>query len=198
VRCTYFGSVLLVLLDVAGCVSYSNLKGDTAADPNSQDAIVVMGLQPRYRVAIARGSINAEGRVRVGGMATLNVFPEDGYVVGRVPAASSPDEYHLQLILPQGIGAFVPAYFPCGDERVLTFEAPPGKVLYVGDVEFSTVPGKLELRYRVDIDGAKIYVKEHYPRLVDRLEPAAVKFVPIVHLDCGPKHIVIPVTVYRG
>jgi hypothetical protein len=62
------------------------------------------GVQPRYRVAISRGTIT-EGKVKTGVIATLNVWPEDGYIVGKVAAAIALEEYHVQVILPAQFAA---------------------------------------------------------------------------------------------
>lgn len=186
---------ICAIFSTTGCVSFSNLEKSATLAHNSQDAIIVLGAKPRFRVAIAPGEI-IEGKVKIGAMAAINTYPEEGYIVGRVSAAMFPNEYHIQLILPEGIsgGAFGQAYGPCGDDQVLSFHAPAGKVIYVGDVEYSQESGRLAIKYSDDIDRARDFMKRHYPALANQLEFPGLQTKPIVHVNCGAR-VTIPVYV---
>ncbi len=186
----------LAALGLAGCgVAFDNLRQDAVLDDASGDAIVVIGVQPRYRVAIARGLI-ADGQVAIGGAASINAYPEGGYIVGRLKAATFPSEYHIQLILPEGIGGFVPMYAPCGHESVASFAAPAGKVIYVGDVTFEREGAGMRLRYDEDFAAARAFMQRTYPALAPKLEPQPLATRPIRPYDCQPAHIPVPIYIH--
>ena len=152
-----------------------------------------MGVRPRYRVAIGPGEIRPDGNVKTGQIAALNVYPENGYIVGKVPSAEGANEYHVQLILPEGIGGFVPAYAPCGDQQVASFFAPRGKVVYVGDLDFTSSGAKMAISYSQNYPAAQSFMAKYYPGLASRIEHQPLQGRRIVHVDCAPRSVTIPV-----
>jgi hypothetical protein len=192
-------ALMFVGIGLSGCITYGNLGKNETIDKNSKDAIIVVGVQPRYRVAIGRGTV-VDGQIKFsnGGFATLNVFPEGGYIVGKVPAASSPDEYHINMILPEGIGGFTPRYSPCGDEKVLSFAAPAGSVVYVGDINFSTNASDLKIDYSTNLEAARAFLSQQYPKLAARLEKQTPQAFPFAGSTCTPQHVAIPIIIYVG
>jgi len=194
---SYLLSACLLLLST-GCVNFSNLDKSATLTQDSSDAVIVMGVKPRFRVAIAPGTI-VEEKVKLGGIATLNTYPESGYIVGKVAAAVFPNEYHVQAIFPDGIvgAGFGDAYGPCGNDHVVSFHAPAGKVIYVGDVEYARANGKLVIKYSEDLQSARKFLDREYPNLANRLEAPGLQTRPVAFIDCG-KRVTIQVLVPRG
>ena len=184
---------LLVLVSLQGCIAFSNIDSKTKFDGFSTDSIIVMGVRPRYRVAIGPGEIRPDGKVKIGQIAALNVYPENGYIVGKVASAEETNEYHVQLILPEGIGGFVPAYAPCGDQQVASFFAPRGKIVYVGDMDFTSSGAKMAISYSQNFSNAQSFMAKYYPGLASKLEHQPLQGRSIVHVDCAPRSVTIPV-----
>lgn len=199
IKIKYIAALWLVGIGLTGCITYGNLDKNATLDKKANEAIIILGVHPRYRVAIGRGLIT-DGKIKIGngGFATLNTFPEGGYIVDKVPAASFPDEYHIALILPEGIGGFVPMYSPCGDEKAISFAAPAGRVVYIGDINFSAADGQLEIDYSMNPGAARQFLVRQYPQLAARLESLSPQAFPFIGSTCTSQHVTIPVTIYVG
>lgn len=154
-----------------------------------------MGVRPSYRVAIVGGEI-VGGEIKEGGIAVVNTFPEKGYIVVKVRSATAPDEYHIPQVLPEGIGGGGD-YSACDGDSVPTFSAPPGKVVYVGDINMNIASGRLKFGYRNDFDAASRFLEANYPKLKGRLEPQKLAMLPLTGRGCKPMHITIPIMVPR-
>jgi hypothetical protein len=179
---------------LGGCVTFNNLDGNATLDEASDQTIVVLGVRPSYRVAILGGEI-VRGEVKERGIAVVNSFPENGYIVVKVKSANAPDEYHISQVLPEGIGKG--GYSACNGDPVVTFSAPPGKVVYVGDINLNIASGRLSFGYRNDFDAANRFIEAHYPKLKGRLEPQKLALLPITGRGCAPMHITVPIMVGR-
>jgi hypothetical protein len=87
-----------------------------------------------------------------------------------------------------GKSIFGTRYKPCG--QVPTFQADAGKVVYITTISYrkdgSTSNG-LEIdmseaaNYSQDIDGARTFLKAHYPGLSDSLEQGSYQMTPVAH-----------------
>ncbi len=185
IRLAFF--VTLACCSIAShAISFKNLDKDYALKASSTDVVIVIGITPRYRVAIARGSI-IDGKVMVGRGASINAFPEHGYIVGKLKPATAPSEYHIQMVLPEGIGAFVPAYTLCGDDNAISFQAPTGKVLYLGDIAFENRAKSLRPRLSYNFESAKKFMGNEYPKLAPHMEQAQFTSIPLYNSMCPPE-----------
>lgn len=117
----------------------------------------------------------------------LNAYrPVDGFIVVKVRpgvpygvAASS---------LMWGKSIFGVRYKPCG--QVPTFQAEGGKVVYITTIAYrsegSTSYGSLinmaeSATYSQDLEGARAFLKAHYPGLSDSLEQGSYEMTPVAH-----------------
>jgi hypothetical protein len=73
-------------------------------------------------------------------------------------------------------------FWSCGrNSKTVVFAPQPGHVIYVGDFEYRLEdrgywwPGSVEPHMSTDIEKARAFLKEFYPKLADRLEPATTE-----------------------
>jgi len=83
-------------------------------------------------------------------------------------------------------------YWMCGGAESLTFKAPGGKVIYVGDVRYSQVGTSLGAKYKQDFEAAKKFIDSNFPGLRNRLEPWTYKVMP--SSDSCTQTIYVPAT----
>ena len=185
---------LFFALATAACVTHGNVPRGTSLSDLGGDSVVVMGVTPRYRVEIGK-SFAADDKLEISVWPpeALSSYPEGGYIVGRVSARTGRELHHLAAILPEGYGLFARQFMPCNGEETATFEAPPGKVIYVGDVTFSEVNEKLAVRYSSNPEAARQYLAEAYPELVTSFESQPFVLRTISNRGCDPTHITVPI-----
>ena len=178
-----------------GCIAFSNLSPSDTKVSNFE-AIVVMGVDPRYRVGIGKGTSSGDGLwTYEASVLDANVFPEDGYVVLKLPARNGGESYGLVQILPGGIGGAVPRYSPCGGRTVPVFEAPPGDVVYVGDLRFTDAGGALQMGYDHNFPKAVDVLRKTYPALVEQIRAADITFPRTSNMPCRSQSTSVPMII---
>lgn len=179
---------LVVML--SGCVTHENLRTSTPLSDLSGDSIIVMGVSPDYQVEIGKGFANGNTVTTSSAPGALAVYPKDGYIVGKVPARTGSEVHLLVAIRPKGYGMFEPLYMPCNGEQTPTFEAPAGKVIYVGDITLGHYDKKnIALRYSSNFNAAKAYIAKNYPELSAALVKGPIVLRSIAHHSCAPFHV---------
>jgi hypothetical protein len=172
-------------LYVAACAPLAGhgvLKpGETAVAED--ESIVVIGVrQPYYEVNFK--TIDYNGPKNTPSNRWLIGAPSDGYLVGRVAAGITMEGTSVRRTLNSEKGLFGKVYYPCGGGDKAVFDIPRGKVLYIGDFDFSrsesqeVLPNsvlKLFFEYDNNIAAARAYLKKSYPGLAERLESADVQ-----------------------
>ena len=58
------------------------------------------------------------------------------------------------------------------------FKGAPGKVIYLGDVEFRFAGKGLDRRYSNDLEKARSYLAAAYPALAGKLEQGSYRLLP--------------------
>ncbi len=185
-------AALAVLL--SGCVTFSGLDPNSNYSDVGDSAIVVLGVSPRYRVHIFEGDRVGDKWSRDTVMTKLNVFPEDGYIVAKLPARTGTANYGIGAVLPQGIGGKV--FLPCKGQRTLTFDAPSGKVVYIGDIKLAEIGPQVRYEASSDFEAARAHVKARYPLLADKLvSGGGFESSELANISCvaGPS---APITIY--
>jgi hypothetical protein len=124
---------------------------------------------------------------------TTNTYPEDGFIVVKVPARTGGESYGIAQILPEGIGGFTPQYIPCTGHSLVTFGAPGGKVLYVGDIDLQINGREMRYQYSQNTGRAKQFLSQNYPALVNKLESVDAQLLTMSNTNCGPATISVPV-----
>ena len=186
-------SALALALILSGCVSFTGLDPESNYSDVGEDAIVVLGVSPRYRVHIFKGDRVGDKWNRDQIMTTLNVFPEDGYVVAKLPARVGTSNYGVGGILPEGIGGEL--FIPCQGKRTLTFDAPRGKVVYVGEIKFVAAGSKVQYEVSSDFESARAHLKARYPLLADKLVSGGFENPELANTPCV-RHPGPPIIIY--
>jgi hypothetical protein len=178
---------LPAVLLLASCISFSGLDPKSNYAEIGRDSIIVLGVSPRYRVHIFEGERVGEKWNRDEVMVKLNVYPENGYIVAKLSPRSGRLNYGIGGILPEGIGGQL--FHPCQGRRTMTFDAPEGKVVYVGDVTF--VHSDKAVRYEASSNfaAAREHLRSHYPVLADRLIDQGFEHSQLANRPCGPSSL---------
>lgn len=190
----FTGFALSTLALFSGCVTTVNLSKAEGPPASPEETILVFGVQPRYRIGLAKGRIDGTKWNRDhSSVATANIFPDDGYIVVKVPSRSSPETYGVAQILPEGIGGFVPRYLTCTGQNLVVLPAPPGKVVYVGDIEYKIEKSTLQFIYSYQPEKAKEFLASNYPTLSSHLEFSKASILTMNNTNCGPATIYVPI-----
>ena len=174
---------LPAVLLLSSCVSFSGLDPKSNYAEIGQDSIIVLGVSPRYRVHIFDGERAGEKWNRNQVMTTLNVYPENGYIVAKVSPRSGSLNYGIGGILPEGIGGKL--FIPCMGRKTITFDAPGGKVIYVGNITFVHSDATVRYEASSDFDAARAHLRSYYPALADRLIDQGFENPELANTPCG-------------
>lgn len=179
---------------LSGCVTFSGLDPKSNYAEVGNGSIIVMGVSPAYRVHIFEGERVGDKWKRDIIATKLNVYPVDGYIVARVPARTGAENYGIGGILPDGIGGKL--FIPCIGRKSLTFDAPAGKVVYIGDVTLAATGRGIGYNATSDIEAARAHLKARFPLLADKLVAGAGFENPeLVNVPCTSP--AIPIVIVR-
>jgi hypothetical protein len=193
---------LLLLVSVVvltGCAVGQTTMDRDPADLRSlgEDAILVLKLQPHYRVHIISGTKTNDGwasdETPMSSAVAVNTFPRKQFIVARVKGTRSNQVYGLTAVLPEGIGAAVPHFKACAGNVTPIFEAPPGQVTYAGSVlvtgSGNTVhPGPAEELSRV-----KAQLAVEFPAVAAAMDFRPLQMTRLSKALCTSTKIVIPI-----
>jgi hypothetical protein len=116
--------------------------------------------------------------------------PEDGFIVGRSKEGTL---LGISMVQPHTskTDLFEPLTTPC-EGRTLTFTARGGKVVYITSAHYQLHTGGngvadgLEANFSSDLEGARAFLKKHYPNLADKLEQGSYELA--TPGNCDPYH----------
>ncbi|MEI9996062.1 MAG: hypothetical protein WDM91_15820 [Rhizomicrobium sp.] len=110
----------------------------------------------------------------------MNV-PRDGFLVGH---SGSGRTLELQQVFDES-GRIPVAFAPCKTgAKALVFDAPPGTVVYITSVTFMRAEEGLVPSYSNNLEGARAFLKTHYPGLADKLAQGHYHLLTADHA-CG-------------
>ncbi|MBI4808937.1 MAG: hypothetical protein HY799_08330 [Nitrosomonadales bacterium] len=189
--------LLLIAGLVSSCANTSNLAPNTSTPIGLKESVVILGVTPAYQIAFESGTITNDGYWSINsyGTITTNVFPEKGYIVVKIRSRTGNDNYGIAQIRPKGHHSR--RYTPCSGNKVLAFEAPAGRVTYIGDVSYDYVienpesrkaSGKVSYTYSSAPENAKRFLVEHYPELASRMEVQETKELIVAKSNCDFEH----------
>ena len=163
---------------MSACTSLGRLSTDATLESN-QESIFILGVAPEnYRIFVFPGSIE-DGRFRQNPFRPAAVYgaAENGFVVGKASAGDTVAITNVRVVKDKDsiLGA---DFQPCRDAKTMTFSIPGGKELYLGHVEYEFVGEKLMIKYGQDVNSAKKYLDENYPKLRGRLESWEYQLLP--------------------
>src|SRR5690348_10819976 len=147
-------TAIIATVACSGCVVHDNLERNATASSIGESTIVVMGVDQNYQVEINKGYADGNDVSMSSAPGALSVFPQNGYIVGKVSPSKDDEVQVLYMIRPNGYGMFKDSYRPCNGERTATFSALPGRVIYIGDVHFVKENKQLQLVYSYHPDAA--------------------------------------------
>lgn len=167
---------LLATALLSGCISYSGLDSRSNYQPTEEETVIVLRVEPRYRIHVFKGKNEDSRWIQNPIAVTLNTFPTDGYIVAKLNSREGALNYGISGFLPEGIG-FGTAYFPCKGDQVITFSAPRGQVVYVGDLVMGSagrlVPFHMSAK---NIEAARVHLSGRFPLIADKLVPGGFEF----------------------
>lgn len=186
---------ILSVMALSACVSFSGLDPASNYAEIGDSSVIVLGVTPRYRVHIYEGERAGDKWNRDQVMTKLNVYPEDGYIVAKVPARSGALNYGIGGILPNGIGGGL--FTPCLGKSTITFDAPKGKVVYVGDVKLTSTGQTVRYEASSNPEAAMTHIKARFPRLAGQVVVGGFQLRELANTPCvqepgGPIIIYIP------
>ena len=151
---------------VSGCVSFSGLSPTSNYADFGDNSIIVLGVTRPAGIHIYKGDQVGDSWLRDNLTVTLNTSPVDGYIVANMAPRSGSKLYGIGTIIPGWDGNFG-MLGPCQNDRAMTFQAPAGKVVYVGDLELDRNAG---IRFTAaNIEKARAHLKVRFPLLANRL-----------------------------
>ena len=190
--------VLYASVVVSACGVRSNLKPGTSARTDAQSTIVVLGVKAGHAIRLHTGDIQ-------GTMWNFNFFPDpaarawpdkDGYLVLKLAPLPPGQAYGVTQITVDDIGSPPQFFEMCNGNSTVSFEAPAGKVVYAGDLEFERSPDRRSISYRLVSDENRVreYLRNRYPALAHELvigNPVVRKMRGLICLPNAPMLIII-------
>ena len=186
---------IFIILSSGSCATLSNLEHSHSFLKGNNYSILVIGVEPRYRIHISRGcDMEQKWKLLNEFGAAANVFPEEGYVVVKLRPRNGKENYGIPSIMPKGIsGVFGGNIFKaCNGNLVPVFELPPDQVVYVGHVKYiKTEDDKLTFGISKNFTAAQEFIDMHYPNLSKDLIQGEITLKEIMNVDCRPDSIPI-------
>jgi hypothetical protein len=178
-------TLALLAIAAAGCTHVGNVA-PPSTDQIGSDTYFVMGIEP------ANVSVSFETGVVEGGLfkTGIEIFaayaggPEDGYIVGKIKGGDALAITNVRLHSSEH-DLFPAMFVPCNGTKTVVFTALPGKVLYLAHARYERQGSGVAPHYWSDIDAALAFMKAHYPKLADRLEPAKTQMMSATSPFCA-------------
>ena len=169
------GNLLVVLFALAsyGCSTLSKVDSDTVA-PNKGEAIVVIGVRPNNaEPGFFPGEERNKRFIRNSEFGVVPPREAGAFKLFRVRADISYGFTQTVVKSPH----WLEYYNACGDSPTVTFRALEGAVIYLGNFSFDETGTGLTVRVEDNFDAAAAFVREAYPKLIDKLARAEIKEV---------------------
>jgi hypothetical protein len=184
-------AAIAIILTLWGCGTTQNLQPGAPISIENGTSILVMGLSPKYRIHLIRGSLELDSWVRPKlDVPEINVFPDNGYLIIKAKPTATDQRMGIATIFPDG-----KVYGPCNNSIGPTFELKAGTVNYVGDLNYKFDGTNLTYSITVNEDAARKFVESNYPSVAGNFETHAMKTMRVKSNFCDPKTIIIPIYV---
>lgn len=188
--------LLICFLSIVLCACGTPVAKNNPSSPARGESFYVFGLKPaNYKVQIYPGSLSADGTFKLNQFlsATFNSVADQGYAVGKSKAGSV---LAITRVFVKEEGRFLdPSFVPCGDANTVVFTAAEGQVAYLGDIEYLFNGSNLEIRRSNNIEDARKYLEENYPKLAPLLQQGEPRLAK-TNLPCSST-IYVPVYLPR-
>lgn len=173
--------VVILMVCLSACTSMGRLEKGTNTVA-SDESVFIMGLSPdNYRVSLFPGSVD-DGAFKQSPWRNAAFYgaPEDGFIVGKVKAGDIIGLMYI-LIVKDEKAVRGDQFGACDGARTMVFEAPDtgGKVIYLGEVHYELVDGRVMIKYGSDIEAARQYIDKFYPAFSGDLERWSYELLPV-------------------
>ena len=173
-------AVLMVSLGLYACADIHRMAPDTKFN-DAQESVLVLGLAPsKHRVGVYQGVINGDGVWHGTALPppTFMGAAKEGYVLAKASSGSTYALNFVTVLQAEGQVLGGRLYMMCGKNKTLVFSVPPGKVVYLTDLNFVEGNDELRFTYTNDFQRAQAYVDQNFPALKGRLEMGVFDFKP--------------------
>ena len=172
-------SICSVLILALGCMAVKNSSSDIVS--SEKVVTVVIGAKDAHSVAMIPGiASSGEFKPNREGFAA-NIRPENGYIVTQLSEKTVGVLYAITQVQIRAGGV---SFGDCEWKQALTFEGNGGKVIYLGDFDFSTHGKQLTFEQSNNIENARSFIDSNYPKLRGRIEYVEPKLMPLTRTDC--------------
>lgn len=158
------------------CASTSKLPPNSPVSIEENETVVILGVLPSYQVVLGIGSADGDYWNAPSSVGFSPDYPENGYVVSKVRATGEAESYGVVGIMPRGFAGY--RFVPCAGDKMLTFQAPAGKVIYIGDIHYDLdlqTGDKLSYEHALNPDKARQFLSSYYPDLASKMETQEAK-----------------------
>lgn len=166
---TRLAGTMLALLALASCTHWvHSLPSTTAFDGKSEEAIIVLKVEPAGRVSMVPGTLDRSGWRMSPGVSSYGSWAEDGTIIIKVKPRVGSETYGITVVTPDD-GRYA-RYHATRGASVATFHAVAGQVTFVGAIriERSEVADALTISHNEapdDGEMVKQLVRRRYPRV---------------------------------
>ncbi len=181
----FIASAVLVAL-CGACTTLGAV--DASASLQGDSAYYVIGIAPaQTRVMIVDGDLvggrfsrSAASRLMPFSANVMNV-PQDGFLLGKVRGGTT---LGIDTVFDES-GWPARAFAPCdGGAKTVAFTPAAGTVVYLTSLTLVPSGDGLQPHYRDDFEGARAFLKAHYPNLVAKIARGTYTLAVANHL-CG-------------
>lgn len=135
---TRLAPALLVLVGLSSCTHWvRSLPSTTEFDGKSEDAIIVLKVEPVARVSMVPGTVDRTGWRMSPGVSSYGSWAEDGTIVIKVKPRVGNETYGITVVTPDD-GRYA-GYQATRGVLVPTFHAVAGQVTFVGAIRLAPV-----------------------------------------------------------
>lgn len=180
---------------LAGCAATPNLDR-AATDPRPDETFIVLKVQPaNMRIVLRAGAMEGGAfKPKVPSLPVVNGFGVDGYVVARV-SSGQPLGITLVSEMQDRSGVGGTAFVACDGRSIPVVTPQGGKVLYLTDVHYQRLGGRLSASYRQDLGSAARHVRSNYPGISRPVEAGGFSILPVRAPCPAAAPVVIPIFV---
>lgn len=175
--------LLALCVLVVGCAPITGVL-DEKVEVRPGESIFVLGITPRnYYVVVTRTEVEGGVQLKPGfeyvsasGSANVVGRPTDGFVMWK---GGTNQLFHIvrAKFLEHEDHGLGPEVLPCGDVTTRVYSAAGGKVVYLGDVQFSRDGSSFKESFSDRFEAAQLYMDQRFPQLRGQLVRGASQVV---------------------
>jgi len=154
---------------LSACGSFRIL--DKSAElQTDEESIFIIGVEPEnFRIFVFPGEIIDKKFVKsIYRPSAVYGGANNGFVVGKARKGDTLAITRIRVVEYKEdlLGA---DFLACKKARTMVFNVPGGKVIYLGHVKYTYTDYKLHTEYSNDLESAKKYINDNYPKLYGRV-----------------------------